>query len=102
MKIHKGDTVKVLIGKESGKTGRVERLYVEQNMVLVEGMNSFKRHMKSRVQNQKSEIIDINKPLAAANVAIVCPKCKKTTRVGFKMENGKKVRICRKCKKNID
>lgn len=102
MKIKRGDTVKVLIGKESGKTGKVERIYVEKNMVLVEGMNSFKRHMKSRVQNQKSEIIDINKPLHAGNVAIVCPKCKKPTRVGYKTENGKKVRVCRKCNKNID
>ena len=115
MKIKKGDTVKVLIGKDKGKTGKIERVLPKDDRVLIAGVNEFKRHVKSQAQNpaslasrsgrqggQKSEIVTITKPLPASNVALICPKCKKVTRIGFKIEKGKKVRICRKCKKEID
>ena len=101
MKIKKGDNIKVLTGKDKGKTGKVEKINPESGMVTILGINESKRHVKSKSQNEKSEIVTITKPLRAANVAVVCPNCKKTTRVGIKMENGKKVRICRKCKKAI-
>ncbi|HVT01581.1 MAG TPA: 50S ribosomal protein L24 [Patescibacteria group bacterium] len=101
MKLRKGDTVKILIGKDKGKTGKVEKLYPVINKVSVEGINQFKRHFKSRVQDQKSEIIDITKPVAVANVVVVCPNCKKTTRIGYKEEKGVKVRICKKCGKGV-
>ncbi len=102
MKIKKGDKVKILIGKDKGKTGEIERIFLKVDSVLVPGVNEFKRHIKSRAKNQKSEIITITKPIPAANVALVCPKCKKPTRIGYKITGGKKVRICRKCKKVID
>ncbi len=109
MKIKKGDTIKVLIGKDKGKTSQVERVFPRDGRVLIAGVNEFKRHVKSRAQNpatrsggQKSEIVTITKPLPASNVAIICPKCKKPTRIGFKFEKGKKIRICRKCSKSID
>jgi large subunit ribosomal protein L24 len=102
MKIKKVDNVKVLIGKDKGKTGQVERVYPARDQVLVLGINEFKRHMKSRSQNQKSEIITITKPLNVSNVAIVCPKCKKITRISFKIEKDKKIRICAKCNKEIN
>jgi large subunit ribosomal protein L24 len=102
MKLKKGDTVKVLIGKDKGKTGSIERVFPKTRGVLILGVNEFKRHVKSRSRNQKSEILTITKPLPAANVAFVCQKCKKPTRVGYKMTNGKKIRICRKCGKEID
>ena len=101
MKIKKGDNVKVLVGKDKGKTGKVEKVYLEDNKVLIAGVNEFKRHVKSRAQNEKSEIKTITKPINATNVAIVCGSCKKTTRVGIIFEKGKKVRICRKCGKEI-
>ena len=102
MKIKKGDTVKVLIGKDKGKEGKIEKIYPKGNRVLILGVNEYKRHVKSRAKNQKSEIITITKPLPVSNVALVCPKCKKPTRVGYKITNNKKVRICRKCGKEID
>lgn len=103
MKIKKGDLVKILIGKDSGKEGKVERLYPTIGRVLIPGINEFKRHIKSRVQNQKSEIIKITKPLPVANVALICPKCKKITRISFALDKtGKKIRICAKCKKGIE
>jgi|SRR3989344_7647616 len=102
MKIIKGDNVKVLIGKDKGKTGKVEGVYPSMSKVLIPGINEFKRHVKSRAQNQKSEITTITKPINVSNVALICPKCSKPTRVGFIMnKTGKKVRICRKCGKEI-
>ncbi|OGH12209.1 MAG: 50S ribosomal protein L24 [Candidatus Levybacteria bacterium RIFCSPHIGHO2_01_FULL_40_10] len=98
MKIKKGDTVKILIGKDKDKTGKVERVYPGTGKVLVADVNQYKRHIKSKSRDQKSEIVTITKPLPASNVGLICPKCKKTTRIGFKIEKDKKFRICRKCK----
>jgi len=109
MKIRKGDTIKVLIGKDKGKTGQVERIFPKTRGVLILSVNEYKRHVKSRARNpasrqggQKSEIITITKPLPISNVALICPKCKKPTRIGFQIEKGKKIRICKKCSKAID
>lgn len=101
MKLHKNDLVQIMIGKDKGKTGKVERVFPKDDTVLVEGMNQYKRHLKSRTQNQKSEIVVLTKPLPVGNVALVCPSCKKTTRVGYKVAEEKKMRVCRKCKKEI-
>ncbi len=101
MKLKTGDTIKVLIGKDRGKSGKIEKVFPSKNAVLVENVNQFKKHIKARTQNQKSEIITITKSLPVSNVTLICPKCKKPTRVGFIFEKDKKVRICKKCKKII-
>lgn len=101
MKLKKGDTIKVVHGKDSGKTGPIEKVWPKENKVTVTGVNMFKRHMKARVEGQKSGIMDVTKPLSVANVALVCPKCKKETRVGYKVTAKSKVRICRKCEAEI-
>ncbi len=101
MKLLKGDTVNVLRGKDSGKTGKVERVFSKTGKVVVEGVNQYKRHVKGRMPGQKSEIITLTKPMSAANVVLVCPKCKKATRVGYKVLKGDKTRVCKKCKKEI-
>ena len=93
-KLKKGDDVKVVAGKDKGKTGKIEKVLSKEGKVLVAGVNLYKKHLKARAQGQSSEIITIAKPLPIANVAFVCPKCKKQTRIGFS-ENGS--RICRKC-----
>ena len=97
MKIKVGDQVKVIKGKDKGKTAKVEKIFSKENKVLLPGINMYKRHVKARMQNQKSEIIDLTKPLRIENVAILCSKCKKQTRVGYKIEGSEKYRICRKC-----
>lgn len=97
MKIKKGDTVKVIKGKDSGKLGKVEKVFSKSKRVLVEGANQYKRHIKAKMQGQKSEIITITKPLPEANVALLCPKCKQETRVGYKVLKDSKVRVCKKC-----
>ncbi|MDO8570078.1 MAG: 50S ribosomal protein L24 [Candidatus Daviesbacteria bacterium] len=100
MKILKNDTVKILLGKDTGKTGKVLRVYPKKDKVLVEGINSFKRHIKKTGQHDGG-IIDISKPVNISNVMLVCPSCKKDTKVGFEIKNGEKTRICRKCKEVI-
>jgi large subunit ribosomal protein L24 len=101
MKIIKGDTVQIMMGKDKGKTGAVLRAIPSTEKVLVEGINQFKRHVKGRYQGQKSEIVTISKPLPTSAVALVCKKCKKVSRVGFEMRSGKKVRICKRCKSEV-
>lgn len=101
MKIKKGDEVVVTRGKDKGKRGKVEKVLVVAKQVIVGGMNQYKRHKKARSQSEKSEIITITKPLPISNVMVVCTKCNKPTRIGFKIQGEKKVRVCRKCNKEI-
>lgn len=101
MKLRKNDTVTVIKGKDKGKTEKIERVFVKTGKVLVAGVNQFKRHLKSRGQGTVSEIVTISKPLPVSNVALVCPNCKKLTRIGFEIAKGKKIRICKKCKKEV-
>ena len=97
MKLKKGDQITVERGKDNGSKGTVTKVFTKEAKVLVEGVNQYKRHVKARTQNQKSEIITLTKPLPIANVQLVCPKCKKPTKVGYKILKDDKVRICKKC-----
>ena len=97
MKIKKGDTVRVSSGKDAGKSGKVESVSTKTQMVLVTNINQYKRHVKAKTPQQKSEIVTITKPLHVASVALICPKCKKPTRVGYKILKDDKTRVCRKC-----
>jgi large subunit ribosomal protein L24 len=97
MKLKKGDDIKVVRGKDAGKSGKIERVLLKENAVVVTGMNQYKRHIKARNQNQTSEIITITKPLPVSNVMFHCAKCKKEVRLGYKIEKDKKIRICKNC-----
>lgn len=99
-KIKKGDKVKVLSGKDAGREGTVERMLIKTNKVVVGGINISKRSVK-KMNDMEGGIIDLVKPVNTSNVALVCPNCNKPTRVGFKVEKGEKVRICKKCNKEI-
>lgn len=101
MKIKKGDTVKIVAGKDKGKEGKVMRALAKEDKVVVEGINQYKRHVKSRDRNKPSEIVTITKPLPIANVAFVCPKCKKPARIGYKIDGKEKMRACKNCGKTI-
>lgn len=100
MKIQKGDNVQIMLGKDNGKTGQVIKVFTKASKVLVEGVNTYKRHIKRMGQNEGG-IFEISKPVPASNVMLVCPNCKKPTRVGFSIEKDQKVRICKKCGKAI-
>jgi large subunit ribosomal protein L24 len=101
MKIKKGDSIKVIKGKDKGKEGKIEKVFPKIGKVLVTNVNLFKRHLKARSEKDPSEIVTLTKPLAEENVVLICPKCHKPTRVGFKIEKNTKHRICRKCKSDI-
>lgn len=101
MKIKREDTVQIMMGKDKGKTGKVLRVFPVKKMVLVEGLNQFKKHIKGQVQGQKSEIITISKPIHASKVSLIDPKKKKPTRVGFKIEKGKKIRVSKRSQVEI-
>ncbi|MBI1982199.1 MAG: 50S ribosomal protein L24 [Candidatus Levybacteria bacterium] len=100
-KLLKGDEVKIVAGKDKGKTGKIEKVFTKESRVLISGVNQYKRHLKARSQTQPSEIITVTKPLPLANIQLVCPKCHLLTRIGFMLENKKKLRICRKCQQTI-
>jgi large subunit ribosomal protein L24 len=101
MKLKKGDSVKVVRGKDKGKTGKIDRVFPKINKVLVNGVNLYKRHLKARSQTKPSEIVTLTKPLPEENVILICPKCHKETRVGYRIEKKVKSRICKKCDAEI-
>ncbi len=102
MKLRKGDRVRVISGKDVGKEGEITRVYPEGERVIVDGVNVAKRHQRATGQTMQGGIIDKDMPLHVSNVAIVCSGCDRPTRVGYRFDpDGKKVRVCRKCGKDI-
>lgn len=101
MKLKKGDEVKIIRGKDKGKTGKIEKVFSNEKKILVLGVNEYKRHMKAKSRVQKSEIITITKPIPVSNVMLVCSKCHLPTRIEYLVQDGDKVRICKKCKQII-
>lgn len=95
-KIKKNDNVEIICGKDRGKTGRVLRIDKVNGRVFIEGRNMAKKAMKQRKQNQKGGIMKIEAAIDISNVMILCKKCGKT-RIGYKLGENKKSRICKKC-----
>jgi large subunit ribosomal protein L24 len=102
--IRKNDNVVVTTGKDSGKRGRVLRVLPEKNRVIVEGVNIIKRHTKPNpAKNVKGGVVSREASLHASNVQLVCPECGRQTRIGHRvLDDGRKVRICRKCEGVVD
>jgi large subunit ribosomal protein L24 len=101
--IKKEDTVLVIAGKEKGKKGRVLSVMPTKSSLIIEKINLIKRHMKPNRKYAQGGIIEREAPVHMSNVILVCPKCNKSTRIAnLLMENGKKVRTCKKCKEVID
>ena len=97
MKIKKDDKVVVLAGKDKGKQGKVLIADPKGGKVVVEGVNVATKHQKPQGQGKEGGIIKIETPIYVCKVQLVCPKCGKGTRVGYKLADGKKVRVCKKC-----
>ena len=102
--IRKNDNVIVTAGRDRGKRGRVLRVLPAKNRLIVEGVNFVKRHTRPNPQrNVKGGIVEREAALAIANVQLVCPECSTPTRVGHrKLDDGRRVRICRKCEGVVD
>ena len=97
MRIRKGDNVQVLSGNDKGKTGEVLEVMQKEDKVVVKGVNVRKKHVKARKQGDESGIIPVECAIPASKVNVVCPKCGKVTKVGYRVDKDKKVRICKKC-----
>ena len=100
MRIRKGDRVRVLTGKDRGKEGEVSRALPAKNKVIVDGVNVAKRHQRATKATMQGGIIDKDMPIHVSNVAIVCSSCG-PTRIGYRFEGTDKVRVCRKCGKDL-
>ncbi len=103
MKIKKNDMVLVISGKDRGKKGKVRRSLPKDDRIVVEGLNMIKRHSRARRAARQAGIVELEAPLHVSNVMLLCSKCKKPARVGFRtLEDGRKVRFCRTCQEVID
>jgi len=100
LKVRKGDRVVVLAGKDIGKEGEITRVIPERRMVIVDGVNMAKRHQRATNATSQGGIIDKDMPIPISNVAIVCAACGRS-RVGYRIEGGEKIRICKKCGKEL-
>lgn len=101
MKIKKGDQVKILSGKDKGKTGSVLKVTPETDRIVVEGINTFKKRVRPKKQGEKGEVITLPRSINISNVSLICKNCKKPTRVGVRMNGDKKERYCKKCEATI-
>lgn len=102
MKIKKGDTVKVISGKDKNKTGKVTQILPAMQSVVVDGLNIRVRHIKPRKGNEKGQRIEFSAPLNISKVMLLDPKSGQATRVGYKiLENGEKVRVAKKSKETL-
>lgn len=103
MKIKKNDMVLVISGKDRGKKGKVRRSLPKENRIVVEGLNMIKRHSRARRAARQAGIVELEAPLHTSNVMLLCSKCKKPARVGFRtLEDGRKVRVCQTCQEVLD
>ncbi len=101
LKLKVGDTIKITLGKDKGREGKIEKIDPKNMTAIVPGINIYKKHVKSMGET-KGGIYEIPRALQFSKLSLVCPKCKKITRVGFKFAGSEKIRVCRKCGKEID
>lgn len=102
MKIKKGDKVKVITGKDRGAEGTVLSTKPQAQRVTVEKVNIIKKAMRPTQANPEGGIASMEAPIHVSNVQLICPSCKQPTRVSIKREDGKKIRVCKKCGADID
>ncbi len=97
------DQVEIITGKDKGRVGKIIRLIKNTDKAVVERANMIKRHTKPTASNQQGQIVEKEAPIHVSNLLLVCPKCTKTVRIGKKvLEDGSKVRICKKCSESIE
>ena len=101
MKLKKGDTVLIISGKDKGKKGKILRVLPNDKKIMVEGVFIMKKHVGPRRQGEKGQRLEIPGYIDASNAKLVCPKCGKAVRTGYKIMEDKKYRICKKCNQEI-
>jgi large subunit ribosomal protein L24 len=99
-KLKKEDTVQVIAGKDKGKRGRILKILRDKDRVVVEGINIVKKTQKRRSQQDRGGIVEVEAAIHSSNLQILCKKCG-PTRIGYRIEGDKKIRICKKCKEAL-
>lgn len=103
IRIKKDDKVKVLTGKDKGKIGKVLKVAKKTNRIIVENINMVKVHQRPSQENPQGGIVEKTMPMDISNLMLMCNSCVKPTRIGIKqLEDGKRVRVCKKCNQQID
>lgn len=97
MKIHKNDTVKIIAGKDKGKSAKVLKVFPVGNKILIDGLNIYKKHVRPKKQGEKGQVVLVPRPIYVSNVMLVCSGCGNAVRAGYRLNNGKKERVCKKC-----
>ncbi len=101
MKLKKGDQVKVITGKDRGKTGTIIKVHPDENRLVLEGLNLYKKRVRPKQQGKQGQTVLVPRPLAASNVLLLCPNCKEATRAGYRVDGNQKVRYCKKCEATV-
>lgn len=101
MKLKKGDNVLIIAGKDRGKTGKILKALPREARILVEGLNLRKKHVRPKREGEKGQVVEVSGLMNVSNVKIICPKCGKAIRAGYKISESKKFRICKKCGQKI-
>jgi len=105
MKVKKGDSVLITAGKDKGRTGKIMKALPKELKILIEGINLKKKHVRPKREGEKGQVVSIPALLDVSNIKLICPKCGKATRVGYKIEKDAKGeiknRICKKCNQVI-
>ena len=98
MNIKNNDAVKIIAGKDKGKTGKVILVDYKKGKLTIDGLNLYKKHVRPKRKGEKGQIISTPRSIDASNAMLACGSCDKAVRVGYRVENGQKQRICKKCK----
>lgn len=101
MKVKKGDSVLIISGKDKGRVAKILRSIPKERKILVEGVNMKSKHVRPKKQGEKGQVVKVSLPMDVSNTKFLCPKCSKASRLGYKIEKGKKFRICKKCKSEV-
>jgi len=101
MKIHKGDQVLIISGKDKARKGKVIEAFPKQGRIVIEGINLRKKHMKPKKSGEKGQIVETPAPLNVSDVKLICSKCGKAVKIGYKLKGKKKYRVCKKCGQEI-
>ncbi len=104
MKLHKGDNVKIMVGKDGGKSGKITEVDNANGKIMISGLNVIKKHKKPTKQGEKGQTISISRFIPISNVQLLCKGCDRPTRIGYRIDPSagsgqeKKIRICKRCK----
>ena len=101
MKFKKGDNILIIAGKDKNRTGKIIKAFPKELKILVEGINLKKKHVRPKREGEKGQIVEVPAALDISNVKIICPKCGKATRIGYKINKDQKARVCKKCDQEI-